>query len=255
MVEIVRPDPATEAREMARKQARMDAIAAYSERGGNGVDFRTHTRKIMDQYRNELRRVREDIRIPNDAARHQELMRVGREYRQAFEEARAEATRALEVEKSRLELRANPAPVRGRHSTQELLEMQMLRDDLERRWSRTEGIDVLDGYRRALRSGDTMAAEVYEQYGGEFIKDHALRSEFADLTYEVQRERLPASTRQALSEYEGLLAEESAIMLGMSHQANLVGLDVQIARDAAPILTRDDVYPDRKPQGGDRDDS
>ncbi len=216
------------------------------------MDFRMHTRKIMDQYRKWLRAIREDIYIPNERIRSEKLNEVATEYRQVFEEARAEATRALEDEKMLLEHLANPAPVRAQRSTQELLERRELRDDLERHWARTEGMDIIDRYREALRRDDLMAAQLYEKYASEFIKDHARRAEFADLTYEAQRERLPASARQALSEYENLLAEETEIMLGMIHQSFLVGMDVQNARDAAPTRTRDDVIGEQAQAGGGR---
>lgn len=93
---------------------------------------------------------------------------LAHEYSKRFNEARAETAFNAEVE--RLERLANPAPAPGQRTTAELLERRELRDDLERGWSRSPD-GILDGYKAAVRIGDTMAAELFEQHAAEYIRD------------------------------------------------------------------------------------
>jgi len=55
-----------------------------------------------------------------------------------------------------------------------------------------------------------MLVELIEDYGSEYLRDPLQRSEFADLAYEQQRSRLPASAQQALGQLETLVKDETA---------------------------------------------
>ncbi len=72
-----RPDPATEAREIARLQRRMQRIEQWKANGGGShMDFRTGPRQILQETKRQVREVMEDPRFPNDRVRSEEAMKV-----------------------------------------------------------------------------------------------------------------------------------------------------------------------------------
>lgn len=238
--EIVRPDPATEAREIARLQARMQRIEQWkANRGGPQVDFRMHVRQTREQYNAKVREVLEDPRLP-ERTRYEMVGELTREYSTAMNEAHRDAQAAYREELERLERQATPAPDRGRRDAAELLERRELREDLERTWQRDQQ-HVLSGYREAVRTGDTMAMELHEKYGREFIKDQGLRQEFAAEMAPQREARMSPQQRTAVEQLESLRAEEPGIMIGMEHQALLAAEDRKNATSGRPVVTRDDI--------------
>lgn len=43
----------------------MQRISEHNRNGGSRVDFKTHTRKVMDEYRRRIGELREDPRLPS----------------------------------------------------------------------------------------------------------------------------------------------------------------------------------------------
>jgi uncharacterized membrane-anchored protein YjiN (DUF445 family) len=241
MARIVRPDPDVWNREVARKQERMARIKRYHAQReiGAKVDFREHVKQTRKHYQQKLAEVRDDPRLP-DKEKYDMLGDLQREYTRAMNEARREAQDAYSALVERLEKDANPAPARGQRSTSELLERREIRDDLERKWQRDQ-VHVMEGYKKAIMLGDTMAMELHEQYGREYVNDPALRREFAAMAAEQIAARMSPQQRAAHEGLKELKAEEATLMLGIVHQVNLAANEAKEAANSRPFITRDDV--------------
>lgn len=235
--EIVRPDPATEARETARLQARRDRIRQYNEQsGGTQVDFRREPRQVLEQTKRQVQAVMDDPRYPNDRVRHEEAMKVAREGQQRHLSAVAEAERSYHAEVERLEDLANP-PTRSRDIAT-MNHRQLLRAELEPGWRRSPGA-IIREYEDALRRGDTLQASVYEDYARDFITDQSQKREFADLSHEQQRSRLPASAKTALEQMEGLVKDEYKILGGNAQQKHLMAGVVDNIRQGQTLAAQE----------------
>jgi hypothetical protein len=243
---VPQPDPYTLAREQQRKRQRLELIDRHREQEEQRVDFRDHSRRVLEDTRKKVQEIMEDPRYPNDRVRVDEAMRVVREGQQQHIQAVADATEAYHAEVARLERLSNPAPQRGQRSTAELLERREILEQKSRVWDRTKGIGILDEYREALSRGDRLLASVIEDYGNEYIEDHARRSEFADVVYEQQRQKLPAQSKAALEQLEELVREEGSILGGMAHQKHLMAGEVDRIREARPYVTTDDPIEARR---------
>lgn len=112
----------------------------------------------------------------------------------------------------------------------------LLRGELEPTWRRSPG-GIIASYEDALRRGDMLEASVYEDFAGEFITDQSQQREFADLSYEAERSRLPASARNALTEMESLVADEHKILGGNAQQKNLMAGVVDNIRQGQTLLS------------------
>ncbi len=237
--EIVRPDPVTEQREIARLQARMQRIEQWkANRGGPQVDFRMHVRQTREQYNAKVREVLDDPRLP-ERTRYEMVGELTREYSTAMSEAHRDAREAYAAEVDQLDRIAHPAPQRGRTADQ-IAETREMREDLERGWSSSQE-SVLEGYRQAVRLGDTLSMEVHEKYGREFIKDQGLRQEFAAEMAPQRKARMSPQQRTAVEQLESLRAEEPGMMIGMEHQVHLAAEDRKNATSGRPVVTRDDI--------------
>jgi hypothetical protein len=238
---MTRPDPATEARERARMARRAEIIEGHREREGKMVDYRTHSRKVMESVQRQVQDVLNDpYRAQNPRAQHEEAMRIARQGQQEHATAVQEAMSAYDAEMERLEKIANPPPQRGQRSTAELLERQQLLDRLERRWQRS-GSGILDEYQQALKQGDQLKAELMEDYASEYIEDSDTKTQFSDAVSEQKRSRLPASAQTALEQLEGMTKKEYSEKAGWVYQRGLMSDFVDGVRQGQPIVTRDDI--------------
>ncbi len=225
---------------MDQRQRVNEYVRRKKEQGGSEqmVNYKTDVKNTRKEYQARLRELQNDPRLP-DREKYQMIADLNREYSTAMNEARRDAEAAFHALIQRLEKDANPAPVRGQRSTAELMERRELRDDLERKWQRDQ-VYVMEGYKEALRTGDTMAAELHEEYGREFMKDNALRQEFAALAAEQKAARMSPRQRAAVEALEELKAEGAVLMLGIAHEVHLAAGDRQNALSGRPIVTRDD---------------
>jgi hypothetical protein len=219
-------------------------VVAYARRvqqqGGNRVDFRTHSRQQLEATQRDVQAMLNDPHYMNERVRHEEAMRVAREGQQAHLTAVQEAMQAYDEELARLERIANPPPQRGRRSTAEMMERRELLDMNLPRWERAGDEVILDEYRQALAQGDQMMVELIEDFGSQYIKDHARNQEFGDLVYEQKRARLPESAKNALTQLEALVGEEYKIKAGMSHQQRTMASFVENIKNGQPVFTRED---------------
>ncbi len=216
-------------------QRRLERIREHNETKGPDVDYRNEPRAILERTKREVRAVLEDPRFPNEQARNQEAMRVAREGQRRHMQAVAEAERTYHAEVERLERMANPPRQRD---VQTMNMRQLLRAELEPTWRRSPGA-ILQGYRDAIRRGDELEASVVEDYAGEYAKDESHRQEFAALTYEAQKSRLPAGARSALEQMEGLVADEYRILGANAQQKALMQSVVNNVRDGGRVLAEE----------------
>lgn len=231
------PDAATWNREVARRERRMELIKQHGAREENVVDFRNVVKQTRAAYRQKIAEVQNDVYLP-EKARHDLLADLSREYSTAMNTARADAHTAYEAELDRLDRQTNPAPDRSSRTADQVAVRRELREDLEARWKRDQ-VHVLAGYREAVRLGDTMAMELHEQYGREFISDQDLRREFADMTAPQKAARLTPAQQSANEALEALKAEEPRIMLGIEHQVSLAANEARNAASGRPVQNRD----------------
>ncbi len=200
------------------------------------MNFRTGPRQILQETKRQVQEVLQDPRYPNDRVRTEEAMKVAREGQQRHLSAVAEAEQAYHGEVERLERLANP-PTRSR-DVATMNHRLLLRGELEPGWRRSPG-GIVNAYQDALRRGDTLEASVYEDFAGEFISDKSQARQFADLTYEAERSRLPASARNALTEMESLVQNEHAILGGNSQQKNLMAGVVNNVRQGQTLIAQE----------------
>ena len=204
------------------------------QQSGETFDWKSHAANVRKRYREAAAKVMTDPAIP-EQGRFELLAKLGKEYREAHDEAIREVHESVRQFEEQLEKKASPPP---RRTTDPgvLMARQELRLQLE-------GLPPAAIVER-FRQGDPMLRDVVADFSDRLLGQNAepkTRMELGALVAEHRRSKMTPQQLEAQERLEEFRKEKDGVFLGLAHSQRLVYDEARNLANQRPVRTRDDA--------------